>query len=641
VGAFDTSAYPVVRVPLRLMHGTALEQLIDASRVLLTEEGTRRPARVECRARRIVSAAVAIGLERSLDNEFGAAKTAAGQFLRRLRFTDLQDAASLWAFATIIDHPVRMGRDSLSMEAEFSAVSVASFPFNGTPLYETLYRAVDEAASRADVANRAVVFFTDGVNNTAYFNTTLDEVQRRAIAAGVRVYAVTVGDKPQGVAAMRQLCEASGGFQIAAAEPRSIDSVAGALHLEPIDAYWCSCSFESPLCPNGTWRTVAIRVASATGDTAVAETGYQAPLREELLAPAPWWTSPTRVASRPGDTIWIALGYTAPDTATIRRCTVLLRHDGMMRIDGERALPSATGWSFALAGDAATLVAIDPGKAAIPAGEHAVLRIPCVVYTAAPVACSIELMREVSDCVALTGAAAARGVVLRGDTVFGERSRTVDLPVTLRVSDLPEGLQRVSLHCRIPSAAARFNDLPAFIPDSRWTGAVVDTLRVVADAGDTALTVTCHGPPIDELPTVGTLRISVDARAPYEIPVRLDASSVNGFAATPVEDRQGLVVLRDSCRNNLMAVNGLFLSSPAPHPAADHCGFEVIVDRDMVVDLRLLDLQGTVVARRDAVGLHRGRNAVDIPVAGLAPGFYFLHADTPTDHVRRAIIIDR
>jgi hypothetical protein len=641
IGALDVSGWPVVRGSLRATDGGVLITTIDTSRFLVTEEGARRAVTVECGMRRTVAAAVAVGLERSLDAAFPAAKTAAQQFVRRVRYTDLGDASSLWSFATIIDHAVSMGRDSAGMQRELASAGAASFPFNGTPLYEVLSRAVQEVAATRDVANRTVVFFTDGVNNTSYFNTSLDDVQRMAVTAGVRVFAVLITEKPQGVTAMTQLCNATKGFAVPASNPRALDSIAAELHLEALESYWCSFRFRSELCANGATRALRFSWRAPSGDSATAAAAYTAPLHEDELIRIPYVVTPRTVSTAPGDTVWVALGYATDRPGELVPASIELQHVGLARLPGEVLLPPFRSWNVNVSGSVGTILRIAPDPSAIPAGTQAVMRIPYLVVSASPVSVAPVLLRGALDCATLTADDPPRAASIRSDTVFGERMRSVSLPITISTEGLLEGVQTVSFECSLPASMAHLELDAPFTSGDVWPGATLDAMRVTTDTGTERLFVSMSGPPIDGLDTLGAIRVSILPRAAAEIPLRFEAAAVNGFGATVTTARQGLVVLRDSCRNNVVAVDGLFLSAPSPHPAADLLVIDVVSGRECAVGVEVLDMAGLVAVRREGIALARGVNRLRLPVSGLAPGAYVLRLADGTAGTTRRFIIAR
>jgi hypothetical protein len=87
------------------------------------------------------------------------------------------------------------------------------------------------------------------------------------------------------------------------------------------------------------------------------------------------------------------------------------------------------------------------------------------------------------------------------------------------------------------------------------------------------------------------LSLQVSGDAPYRIPVRIAApAEINGSEGMDTES--GLLVVRDSCYNNVVVQNGVVVSSPWPQPASQQISLRVLSPGKRRLTLRVLDALG-------------------------------------------------
>ncbi len=642
LGAIDTSAYPALSFPFRVTNGGTLFRPNDATPRKLVENGADLSFTIDCPEQRRLPVSIAIGVERSLVNDLPEARNAARAFLRHLRFTDNGDEASLWTFATFIDRRVPVTRDSARLDSETRAITDAPFPFNGTALYECMHRAVEDINEFGRGAIKAVVFFTDGVNNTRNFSRTLDDVVTRANTDDIRVFVIGVGNKPDGQAAMIDLCRRTNGFFVHASDPRAVDSVYDALSFEPVDDYWCTARYLTPLCANGAVRTVEVSFF-LPGDTAAAATSYKAPRRPWELDPVPAWVSPPSIDAATGDTVVFALGFSPRSGMALTTLRFVVRHPGMETTGAFTVHPDFARWSMLVRpGREQTQVVITTGGATVQPGDHTFLYLPVVARAPGPRRVLVHLAENEEGCITLVPAIPRRDVVISADTAYGMPGRPVFVPIRARGLALPEGIQAVVLRVAVPSNWAAFAPGREFTLSPALAGWHIHAAALASDASEQTLTLELHGPPVTGAALLGEIGIlpRLDARGP--IPVTLEHSVVNVF--DPVPDAQyspGLVVLSGTCRSGGVRREGLTVSPAMPNPSASEATFRVSLTRETRVRVELFDALGR---RRQSIPPRRyapGSSLVHLDCRSLPPGMYIARFSTDVHAVHRTVILVR
>lgn len=643
LGDVDTSAYPALVFPFRIVNTGALFIPGDDTPRRLAENGDDLSFTIDCPERRRLPVSVAVGVERSLVSLLPEARNAARAFIRRLRFTDNNDEASLWTFATFIDLRVPVTRDSTRLDNEARAIADAPFPFNGTALYECMHRAVEDINEFGRGAVRAIVFFTDGVNNTRNFSRTLDDVATRANTDAIRVFVIGVGNKPDGQAAMIDLCRRTNGFFVHASNPRAIDSVYNALSLEPVDDYWCGARYVTPLCANGSVRTVNVSF-SLPGDTAESATSYKAPRRPWELDPVPAWASPASFVAATGDTVVIALGFSPSAGMELTTLRLAVRHAGMETIGAFTVHPDFTGWSIQVqSGLDQTQIEIRTGGATVPPGDHTFLYLSAVARADGPHQASVQMSENEEGCATLVPASPRRSIVISADTSYGIPGRPVFVALRARRLFLPEGIQAVALRVTVPSNKAAFVTGREFTLSPALAGWHIHASAFTTDTSVHKMALELHGPPVTTTTLIGEIGILPRQNARESIPVSLEQSIANNFAPVPgAVYAPGLVMLSDTCRTTGgVRREGLTVSPAMPNPSTSEAVFRVSVTRETRVRVELFDVLGR---RRQVLPPHEytpGVSLVRVDFRGLPSGMYIARFSTGTRVITRTLVLVR
>lgn len=628
-GGVDASAYPELRLPLRLALDGEIVYPIDAARLVLREDGRLLSVGLDCPAPAAERPSLAIGFERSLDGNFPKEMTAARAFLERMRFTDDGAEASLWSFATTVDRESGMTRDSAALRRALDAISVASWPFNGTALYETMHRAIEDVNAAGTGTRKTVVFFTDGYNNSGIYGRTRDDVRGRAVIDGIRVYVVLVKNRDEGEAAMRALTAETGGFMVYENDPNAADSVYRAL-VEPDPArLWCTAVARSPLCANGSPRRLEVGYVRASGDTLWSETTYQAPWRaDDLQALAVWCSppSPLPAATPPGDSPQrVAIGVRLDGGWQPPAFTLALPLGGMQLESGE-----AGAWpvDIRIAGDEVRLD-VTPPATGLTDGWHTLARL--ALHGDPPREdWRPQLAFDASGCLRIENITRPATVALALDTVLAERGGEARLELRIDASDIPEGAQLLAGSIAVDSALVSFDAAAPIDPSSLPEGWTLrrGVLRLVGS--EEILEWEAAGPAIDGAFALGALRLRASHDPAYLRPVIPRVATANLHATNPGgAGANGLVVIRDSCRNNLVALSGLAPSAPWPQPARDVVSLRFIAASALSIDVSVIDALGREALPRRRWSLPAGSSERTLEVSSLLPGSYTIvyHTD--------------
>jgi hypothetical protein len=642
IGGVEASAYPELRLSLRLSLDGEIVYPIDASRLLLRENGRVLSAGLDCPAASAERPSLSIGFERSLDANFPKAQAAARAFLERLRFTDDGVEASLWSFATSVDQETAMTRDSTRLRRALDALSVAAWPFNGTALYETMHRAIEDVNAAGSGTRKAVVFFTDGTNNSSLYGRSWDDVRGRAAVDGIRIYVVLVKNRDEGEQAMRTLTEASGGFMVYESDTVAADTVYRALVAADPARQWCIASTRSPFCANGQMRQVEIGYVLANGDTLWDSANYQAPWIADDLRPLSIWCSPP--APLPGDPA-------TPDEQS-QRLAVGIRLDGgwqppdftiAVPLGGLRLESGEAGvWpvDIRVAGDE-VLLDVSPPAAGLTDGWHTLALLTLRGNTPRE-AWQPRLIADASGCLRIESVTRPAIVRVSLDTALAERGGEARLQLRIDASDIPEGAQLLAGTVAVDSTLARFDAAapidPASLP-AGWTlrGGV---LRLVGS--EEILEWEAGGPAIDGAFTLGTLSLRASFDPAYLRPVTLRAATANLHATTPEgAGANGLIVIRDSCRNNLVALTGLAPSAPWPQPARDAVSLRFVAASPRTIDVSVIDALGREVLPRRRWSLPAGTSDRTLEVSSLLPGSYTILYHTEAGAIMLPLVVLR
>ncbi|MBR9977913.1 MAG: VWA domain-containing protein [Bacteroidetes bacterium] len=619
IGGLHSADYPVVRLDLRLMLGGQPAFPIDPDRLVIRENGRILPFDLDCSSLPVERPSIALGMERSLDANFPLAQEAAREFISRIGFTDHQAEASLWSFATSVDQDVSMTRDSSRLRTALDALAVAVWPFNGTALYEAMHRAIEDVHAAGSGTRKAVVFITDGSDNSSWYSRSWEDVRGRAAVDNIPVNVILVKNREAGETAMRTLCEATGGRMVYTGDPAALDTLYRELIAPDPLQQWCTAGILSPFCANGEQRTISVGYLRATGDTLWTTVSYTAPYRPEDLLPLSVWCSPPTAI---------------PGVAT-QTMAVGVRLDGGMQLSAfSLAIPleglqldafEMDAWPVTsrVTGDY-VILDVTPPASGLADGNYTLGRLR--LRGQAPTgAWDPSLIADASGCLRLERV--GRSVILRTilDTVLTERRMETMVPLRVSGMDIPEGVQQLDMMLRVDSRYARFDESTPFRIDAGMTDWNVLT-TTYEDGDQHILSLRLDGPGKEDSFHCGTAMLRVRDDAAYFIPVTLEHVRVNAYAEAMTG--HGLLVIRDSCRNNLVMIPDLALTACWPHPAQTTVTLRFHAARASSLDVTILDALGRVRCTLPDHEISKGRTELSIDVSGLESGTYVIRYRT-------------
>jgi type IX secretion system substrate protein len=640
----DTHGYPTVILPFRLIEDGKLVTSPDVSRIRFLENSTELPFTIQCPEQMRSSASVAIGLERSLDNNFGLARQAALDFLAKMNFTDVANNASYWSFSTFITREVDVVRDSARLANVIAATSVAQFPFNGTPLFETMHRAIEDIVQYGTEPNRAIVFVTDGVNNTANSSKSADDVIGRAVVDRVRVYVIAIGNKTGGQTEMRRICDNTGGLFFHVSDPNAYDSIYESILTEPQNEYWCALEFDSPLCANGSSRVLTVEYTDSQGSVIGENLGYTAPLLPSLLSELLFWESPKQVMVQQGDTIQCAFGASLSNATLVSDLSLFIEHPGLRSIALAEPLDAAQSWIIdTQPGSSFTTVGITPSAAELlGAGNHRWFRLTFIAEESGPVEFSSMLLSDATECLSLQAHELQRNFTISLDTVLTSRGAIVDLSLKNNGAAIPEGIQ--SIHCEVQYDLSHMETgLSEAVVSNIAAGWYISQSDVSSQGTLGTIALNLRGPAIDSVAKLFSIRFMLLPDASYFNPVSFRSFELNDFGLnTTVEGKDGLIVIRDSCRNNIQLVqSGLAVSTAAPNPARSSVGFFISAPDARSVYAEVYNALGKSTGITLEAQATPEKSLIAIPVSQLESGQYFIHFHSRGERVIQRFAIAR
>lgn len=621
-GGMLTDEYPRISFDVRVVSGGGAAYPPDPSRIILRENGRDLAFTLDCDSLLPRRPSLALGFERSLDGNFPVEREAARRFLERMRFTRDGAEASFWSFATFIDRDVPMTRDSARLARAIDDLTVAQWPFNGTALYETMHRAIEDVNEFGSGESKAVVFFTDGFNNSNRFGRTWEQVRGRAAVDNIRIYVILVRNRDAGRDAMGTLTRATGGFMVEQDVPGAADSVYADIVRPDTLSAWCRLRYVSPLCANGSARRVHIGYVRAPGDTLWTEMMYTAPYIPDDLLPLRLWVSPGESWSDMAE-MTVAVGVEVRDGEQLPAFTLALPLQGL-------TLENAVGldWNASAAEQGNRVhIAATPPAAGLTAGRYVLARLRVGNPVAVRVRFAPELVEDASGCLRLellSYPAVATAVL---DTVLSERRSSVLMPVRVTPDDVPEGLQRVRLRLAADPLRVRFDAVrpvdETVLPEG-WSITGWQLYRT-ADT-ESVLEFRAVGPPLDTAGLLARIRLQVLDEPVYRIPVTLQDRTVFN-REIGAQREHGLIVIRDSCFNNLVAPGGLVLSRPWPQPARERVHIHAMSTREEVLLITIRDALGRPLRSYPAVRLSAGSRVLQLDLGGIAPGRYVISCE--------------
>ncbi len=634
--------YPQLFTRFRIVDNGAPVTSVDPARLKLLENGLDLPFQIACPDPAQPTASIAIGLERSLDSEYGRAQQAAMDFVKAMRFTGTTNNASFWSFATTIAREVDVVRDSLRLRGSIYNTTSAPFPFNGTALYETMHRAIEDIVQYGTEPNRAIVFFTDGNNNTAYFNRTKEDVIGRAKVDGVRVYVVAIGSNAGSQADMQTICRETDGLFFHVSNPGALDSVYSDILRPVTNNYWCTLVYTSPLCPNGMQRSVNLEYTTPQSEVVGTSIDYTAPYDSSKLVPFTFWASLKEYLADANDTIRIACGNSLSSDALMSNISVEIRHYGLTATGAE--LTGEFGdWTLTSTFDpgVTTLNFYPPAGYVASAGAHHWATLTLRAWGDVWSFIEATVIKDATQCFTSRTELDPGEYTVQLDTVTATRNSYAYLPARI-IGRLPrEGLTSAELTFEFDGDALDYelfhSGSVALPPGWHLTAAAksrsgaVTTVRLAAQGPftDTSIVIV---PRLKTLPAVG-----------YFNPVTLKLAVINVYdKMQQIHERPGLVILQDSCRNNaVIAQNGLFVRQPAPNPVSAAVSFTLSSPAEERVEISIFNALGVLLAEREAIESSAAKREWTCDVSRWEEGLYYFRFTSASGEVTHPVYVFR
>ncbi len=631
LGGVDATAWPRVDLTFRVQRGATPVTDGDTGHYHILDGGVPVTPVITCPERHSLQAALALGVERSLADLHDAGIDAARRLLRACSFHDQRTRASLWTFATYVSREIATTFDSTRLVSAVNSISESPWPFNGTALYEAMHRAIEDVNEFGATPSKAVVFVTDGINNTANYDRSEADVIGRALIDGIRVFVLGVGDKPDGIASMQRICTATGGFYAPASDAGACDSIIRAITLQPAETYWCHAVWNDPGCPNGATRTISFLHDPHTGDRDSARIACTAPRIEAQLTALPFWISPPTLGGAVGDTLETAVGITSASPIPVDSLRITMRHDGLRQLGIPWIDPVWSGWQIALqpSGDESILtMRPPPASGGIPAGQTRIVRMSLVRVAAGATDPGLSRIEGV-DCRVLTYSGFTRGGMAVLDTVSAPRGGHAALTLRLAGNRVPEGIRSIEVEIVMPRQAAGPVVASAMRvqPLAGWE-LVEERVETHRDSIALMARLRSATPAMADAAMAEVL-IGIDGTSPPFVPVGITVPLVNIATAGAVDvTRPGLVVVRDSCFNDVIALSGLAVVGPHPQPVDRRAHIEIRRPEPALVRLEVRDALGQLCQPTRTVACGPAPVTVTIDASSLSPG---LHLVTVTD----------
>ena len=139
------------------------------------------------------------------------------------------------------------------------------------------------------------------------------------------------------------------------------------------------------------------------------------------------------------------------------------------------------------------------------------------------------------------------------------------------------------------------------------------------------------------------LRLTIQANSAYTIPVEIADIIVNSFAfaAAPAGAQHGLLVVRDSCRNRLLRLDGLSVFAPYPNPVHSAATFPLLLYEEGAVSVRVFDALGRCLRESAAFLYTAGRHRFVLDTGTLENGNYLVEFTMGQERVVRGIMVFR
>jgi hypothetical protein len=249
------------------------------------------------------------------------------------------------------------------------------------------------------------------------------------------------------------------------------------------------------------------------------------------------------------------------------------------------------------------------------------------------------LIAEPSSCLRLDPVSRPAVARIALDTVLSARRSEARLPLHILSHDLPEGVQRIDLEIRIDTALALFDSSSPWdqsaLPSQWETRAMV----VRREGSEQVLALRLEGPTEYQSFTAGAAVLQVRNDPAYLLPVRLQFARFNLHADGVVED--GLLVIRDSCHNNVVALAGLAVAKPWPQPAQNSVTLRLTASESQTVRIVVTDALGRELPGPPPQPIPEGVTDLRLDTSTLQSGQYRIHYHTHAGVLSQPLIIVR
>ena len=573
------------------------------------DDTVRRDVSISCPARIQYSASAAFGIDRSMGGKVETAKSAADSMLDRFRFpVQGDDEAAIWSFASFPNNDLGYSQSAPSVRQTIQSITEAQFPFNGTALFETMYKAIEDVNQFGKNISKAIIFFTDGVNHTSFYSRTLDDVRIRANISSIKIFVVGMNAPQNGAADMQQLCNATGGFFVPDYSNQSLDSIYRALTLEPIQNYFCTLSFTSLFCPDGSEKTLLIRYYPTGTDSTAAVIHYNAPRIESLLRSLPVWISPDSIQMTTNKKDFtVAFGLSLPSSQRFDMLEFFISHPSTVILDSVapdtyfqnaniKIIPASGG----------SWIRFSNLQSPIPQGQvrFGLLKIRSTDANGYRIA--MNLTASSPGCTTSKQVYPSnQSVHVSIDTVAGGANNPVVLPIRIFNIDVPEGLQQLQLNIDLSGTAFRIDTSNVFQIDNS-IGWFCTTKAYKSGTSADTIVLILEGEPLFGNRAIGSLNLFIRQTAARLNPLTIEpqfSSNINSFEypQPALEVHNGLVFLQDTCRGDLtlsrVPYNQIRQNAPNPFGAAALAGnaqtnISFSIAQDERITLALVDIFG-------------------------------------------------
>ncbi len=280
--------YPKIRLSYKVTCGGNFRNDIQPQNIEIYENGLLvKNATLWCPPDPDCCVSVALVLDRSgsmAGERIQNVKNGALAFVAQMNPDGLPcDEAAVVSFEEFVTLDVGMTSNKPQLIAAINAME----PFGWTSVWDATAVGIQELASSGKNRCKAVVVLTDGGDNHSQYFKTVQAVIRFAQTQGVKVYTIGYGLEADPIAEqnLQLLANATGGQYYYSADGKDLAQIYASIKQSVKEAFQeCYIDYESN-CPDGTMRTVELRLKNYCGGSASATRTYTAPLDQSKFLP--------------------------------------------------------------------------------------------------------------------------------------------------------------------------------------------------------------------------------------------------------------------------------------------------------------------------------------------------------------------